>query len=188
MDDDNIEAIETTRKYRRYHGPAAKPGLWRINDDGTPDGRFKHGHYKHPLYSVWASMKQRCLDENHKSFPDYGGRGIRVCDRWLEFEPFLADVGSRPDQNFTLERVNTNGNYEPANCVWATQAEQQRNRTNTKLSMVAAREIRVAYHDGGMSLCRLARKFDVAEATIYKILNNQIYVDPKYCRTRFGRT
>jgi hypothetical protein len=91
-----------------------------------------HGMARTPTYEVWFNMKRRCLDPRHKSYADYGGRGIRVCERWLAFENFLADMGVRP-AGLTLERDDVNGDYGPGNCRWATWLQQVRNRRCTVL-------------------------------------------------------
>jgi hypothetical protein len=77
-------------------------------------------------YSSWAGMRQRCLNPKHKNYKNYGGRGIRVCDRWNSFTAFLSDMGLCPPEQ-SLDRINNEGNYEPSNCRWATRKQQNRN-------------------------------------------------------------
>lgn len=85
-------------------------------------------------YVIWQGMKQRCLNPKNAKYGSYGARGITVCERWLAFENFLADMGSRP-AGLTLERVNNDKGYGPDNCKWATLSEQARNRrTPSRLS------------------------------------------------------
>jgi ribosomal protein S16 len=85
-------------------------------------------------YSTWCAMKKRCQNTSDTYFADYGGRGIQVCARWDgSFEFFLQDMGPRPSADYSIERSNVNGHYEPNNCYWATQLEQARNRRNNRL-------------------------------------------------------
>ena len=92
------------------------------------DARRIHGKSKTQIYERWCGMKQRCENPHDRSFPDYGGRGIKVCERWQTFQNFLADMGERPSEGHQLERIDNDGNYEPKNVRWATKQEQMRNR------------------------------------------------------------
>lgn len=87
----------------------------------------RHNLCGHPAYKIWLQMKQRCTNPKTKFFKYYGGRGISVCDRWMKsFPAFAQDMGERPE-GFTLDRINTDGNYEPGNCRWASRKEQMFN-------------------------------------------------------------
>jgi len=82
----------------------------------------------HPIYKSWGGLKQRCLNPNNPNYSDYGGRGIQVCKRWLEFLNFKDDMLATWQQGLFLDRIDNNGNYEPSNCCWVTRAEQVKNR------------------------------------------------------------
>jgi len=97
---------------------------------------LKHSHAcknkKSRIYYIWISMINRCNNSNNKYYKSYGGRGIRVCEAWLRFENFLADMGEKPN-SMSLDRVDNNGNYGPENCRWSTNKEQQRNTRSNRL-------------------------------------------------------
>lgn len=105
-----------------------------LKSDVTRERLTTHGQCASPEYIAWSNMRQRCDNPCRPEYPDYGGRGIKVCERWTVFENFLADMGKRPDGK-SIERRNNEGNYEPLNCVWATKIEQTRNtRRNHKIA------------------------------------------------------
>lgn len=112
---------EAARRFEKYARPA------RIT------AATIHGKSKTRTFYAWGGMKDRCSNPNNKDFAKYGGRGISVCQRWLDsFENFLADMGEKPD-GMTLDRIEVNGNYEPSNCRWASPRTQVNNRRKTTM-------------------------------------------------------
>jgi hypothetical protein len=96
------------------------------------EGNTTHGKSKlRGAYCSWQQMKDRCFNPNNKRYSSYGGRGVTVCKRWLQFENFLKDMGDRPGPGYSIDRIDTFGSYSPKNCRWATSTVQSRNRRNT---------------------------------------------------------
>lgn len=101
----------------------------------------KTDHYNSPTYRSWHGMKQRCLNKNNKRYSDYGGRGIDVCDDWLEFESFLKDMGVRPSENHSLDRIDNNKGYSKENCKWSNRYEQTANQRVSKNNKLGVRGV-----------------------------------------------
>jgi hypothetical protein len=96
---------------------------------GKPSNNLIHGMKGTPTYESWHRMKQRTSNPKTNNYHNYGGRGITVCEEWLTFTNFFADMGERPEwATGGIDRIDNDGNYEPANCRWATAKEQQRNK------------------------------------------------------------
>ncbi len=120
----------------------------------TKNRSITHGKFGTAEWRAWAAMKSRCYLQTNKSYSSYGGRGISVCEEWLDsFEAFFADMGVRPSAHHQLDRINNNGNYERSNCRWATRKVNINNR-------------RVTVRYNGLTLRELAEKSGENYATL----------------------
>lgn len=118
--------------HKEINGACLKRGTTKscgcLNREETISRATKHLLCGTRVYHSWANMKNRCKNESSTQYRWYGGRGITVCDRWSEFENFLSDMGLPPSDKHSIDRIDTNGNYEPSNCKWSTMKEQCNNR------------------------------------------------------------
>lgn len=140
-------------------------GCWK--DERNRSTPLKHGHARRgtkltPTYKTWQAMMTRCYNPKVKSYKDYGGRGVKVCDGWHYFENFLAYMGERPD-DMTLDRIDSNGDYIPGNCRWATRIEQNRNTRNNKV---------VEFDGVRMTQSEFAERIGVNQTTVSYRLRN----------------
>jgi hypothetical protein len=152
--DCGTERIVTTSNLRRGNSLSCgckKPEKSRI-------AATRHGMRDTSIYSTWLAMKQRCNNPNNTSYVNYGGRGIRICERWSSFENFLADMGEKP-VGMEIERNDVNGNYEPSNCRWATLLEQANNTRRNNF---------VTYGGKTQTISQWARELSLSPATLYR--------------------
>jgi hypothetical protein len=117
--------ITTVMNYNLPNGHTQSCGCYQ--KQRASEASLTHGKTDTPEFRTWARMKRRCQNPNHDKYRYYGGRGIKVCDRWQSFENFLEDMGEKPEGAYSLDRIDPNGNYEPSNCRWADHYTQTRN-------------------------------------------------------------
>lgn len=113
-------------------------------------------------------MLRRCRNPDHPRYKDWGGRGITVCDRWLDFRNFLTDMGEKPP-GLTLDRMDNDGNYEPGNCRWTTAAEQATRKRDAKLTPANIAKIRTL-SASGLTMTAIGRQLNMNRHTVAKAL------------------
>lgn len=154
-------------------------GCWQ--KEKTSQVAKKHGMSRSAEYRTWFAIKKRCYDQSCTRYPRYGGRGITVCDRWLEsFEHFLSDMGPRPSANHSIDRINNNGNYEPKNCRWATNKEQSNNTSrNHKVTINGTTKTITQWADAH------GLHWSVVMSRVRKGLSGESLIEPSAIRSKF---
>jgi hypothetical protein len=151
-----------------------------LQKDKAKEHNTRHGMTNTSEFGIWYTMKRRCNDPKVKNYNIYGGRGIKVCNRWMEcFENFYEDMGPRPSEEHSIERLDTNGNYCPENCIWGTEEIQSRNRRNN---------VKVTINGVTKLMIDWAKDYGVDESLVRSrrakgwSLNETIFTVPKHTR------
>ena len=149
-------ATKTIRASHLKSGATSSCGC--IRKDKTLSKATRIPESKSPEYRSWSGMHTRCKNPLAKNFKNYGGRGIKVCDRWESYGAFLSDMGRRPGPKYSLDRIDNNGDYAPENCKWSTPIEQSSNKRNNHF----------IEHDGlRLTLAEWSRRTGINAATIW---------------------
>lgn len=130
-----------------------------------------NGLRKHPLYKIWKTMIYRCTKQNRQEYKNYGGRGIKVCERWMAFQNFIDDMFDSYDSSLQLDRTNNDGDYEKSNCEWVTPLCNKRKTRRTKLDKDKVEFIK----SSSLIASDLAKMFNCCKDTIYDARNNKTW-------------
>lgn len=146
-------------------------------NEGIKNPNYRHGASATRIYGVWAGMMARCRDKSHKSYPDYGGRGITVCWQWhsaTRFVEWALSNGYR--RGLLLDRKKHDEGYSPDNCRWLTAKESARHKRKTKLDAEMVRVIRAMIATGDYTMAEIGRRFNVTDVMICAIKNGKAWV------------
>lgn len=168
-------------KYAVEDGRTTSCGCWRR--ERSKQNFRKHGMaYKVPEYQVWKDIRKRCNNKNHKFYDRYGGRGIKVCDRWNNFKNFYDDMGSRPSSEYEIDRINNDGNYEPDNCRWVTHKEEMNNTSANHLIEFNGKTQTMTQwsEEIGISIQTLANRINTHKWFIERALTTPVIDQNKY--------
>lgn len=181
------------RGYRKYWLCRCKCGLEKSVQKGDViSGKSKrckscgattHGKWNTPEYNSWHSMVSRCTNPKDPAYKNYGGRGIKVCGRWMDIANFIEDMGKRPSLEYSLDRINNNGNYEKSNCRWATDKEQSNNRRSADrrgdkcptAKLCRERVLKMRALSQNYNQYELAKMFLVSPSNVNMILKNKTW-------------
>ena len=151
---------------RKVFGGDLKRGVSKscgcLSRDGTSKRAATHRMCSHPAYRSWVNLRSRCNDKANNSYYLYGGRGIKVCERWNDFNNFWKDMGNTWENGLSIDRIDANGDYEPLNCKWSTPKEQANNRRTNRLMNTPS---------GRMNITQAANKYNIPRETIFGRLN-----------------
>lgn len=149
-------------RWRRHGNP-------NINIRCAIKGVYKNNQNE---YNIWSSMKSRCQNSNNKGYSYYGGRGVKVCDRWTEkpngFVNFLNDMGERPSEEYSLDRIDNNGPYSPENCRWATPKEQANNRRPMPMGPKRSNNIYITRDMETHTIAEWSRRLNLSKGMLYQ--------------------
>ena len=152
----NRQKYRDAAKTRYWNNPEKSREAARLKYTPKPPNKNRHGKTGTRVYRIWANMLQRCENPNTEKFTQYGERGILVCEEWHDFKAFLGDMGEPPD-GMTIDRIDTNGNYEKSNCRWATLRVQANNKTNNRV---------ITFNGKTMTTAQWARETEIPFTTI----------------------
>lgn len=146
------------------------------NNPNYKTGLKTKGNPEASIHNAWMNMKGRCFRDTHPKYSRYGGRGITVCDEWLDIKTFYDWAKSSGwFKGASIDRIDNDGNYCPENCRWVSMSENSRKKSTTKLSMDQANDIRLRLFNGENEY-DLAKEYGVVHGTIWFIKNNFIHV------------
>ncbi len=148
-------------------GDTKSCGCRKLEQAKSGESRRTHGMTGSVIYNIWKKMKERCNNPKANRYAIYGERGITVCERWLVFENFYADMGDKPE-GCSLDRIDNDGNYEPSNCRWATRVEQANNRSTNRI---------IEFNGEKKTVSQWAKEFDLPVSTIVYRLNSGWSID-----------
>lgn len=139
---------------------------WRIGQTIHGDAGGYGAKGRAPEYRIWSTMKDRCSNPRNANYPNYGGRGIKVCDRWLEsYVNFLADMGRKPFPDASIERENNDGDYNPSNCKWVHRSEQSAHRRCNKFTEHMLTTVKFL-RERGMGKWKIAKQIGIAKSSL----------------------
>ena len=140
-------------------GATKSCGCWKRMTAGF--GVLRHGMSKSDEYKIWFGLFKRCRNPNYREFHLYGGKGVSISKEWESFETFYKDMGPRPSKSHSIDRIDSNGNYEASNCRWATKKEQSHNTNRVRL---------VSYNGALMPIREFARQIDRSYGAVYTLI------------------